>query len=77
MYFLSKDDDNPSIWVTKEEYLDYPDNYIVYRTRTEWENEVELRSMKQFIHIFGDLNLYGCEYSSFERMEIYAPEMFI
>ena len=69
------------IYRTKDEYMkiglkiEKPD--MVFLNESDYWNEIEYRSMKRFIDAFGNLGLYGYEYSTQERMEIYAPEMFI
>jgi len=53
-----------------------PKNSLILDEET-YLNEVELRFMQGFIRAFGDLDMYAYQYSTEEKMQIYAPEMYI
>jgi len=72
---------NSRIYRTKDEFskigLEIEPGDMFFEKEEDYWDEVEYRAMQAFINAFGDLRLYAFEYSPLERMEIYAPELFI
>jgi hypothetical protein len=72
---------NGKTYRTKDEFskvgLEIESGDMIFENEEDYWDEVEYRAMQAFISAFGDLRLYAFEYSPIERMEIYAPELFI